>query len=226
VITKAPTAYVDGEQDAPAPRVRDRERERERDKDREREREREREPPTRKETLPTPQAPTLPSMNDQSRPQLPPAKSAPATAQPATRPAPGPAGSTTGPPPIKPLQTAKKLPPPTDRVEKERELKGPAAAAAALEKPLPKQTERRISSLSEPQIMEKLRGVVLSADPRTLYDTKTMKKVGQGYVFVNFVLVSGSSCLTLSYLARLAKSLSPPSRSVPALEKLEKVSRA
>lgn len=57
-----------------------------------------------------------------------------------------------------------------------RPLEGPAAAAAALEKAKP--VERRISSLTEVQVMEKLRQVVSSDDPKTLYST--IRKVGQG----------------------------------------------
>jgi hypothetical protein len=72
-----------------------------------------------------------------------------------------------GPPPVKPLQMAKKLPP----VEG-----GVAAAAAALEKP--KAVEKRISTMSEAQIMDKLRSVVSPDDPKLLYST--IKKVGQG----------------------------------------------
>lgn len=58
-----------------------------------------------------------------------------------------------------------------------RPLEGPAAAAAALEK-VKAPVERRISSLTEVQVMEKLRQVVSSDDPKTLYST--IKKVGQG----------------------------------------------
>lgn len=63
-----------------------------------------------------------------------PAKSAPATSQPGTNPAPGAAGALAGPPPVKPLQPAKKI----QIKEEERPTKGGggvAAAAAALEKP-------------------------------------------------------------------------------------------
>lgn len=104
----------------------------------------------------------------QQRPLLQtPAKSMTANMTPATDPAPGPAGALTGPPPVKPLQTAKKLPP-LDA--------GVAAAAAALEKP--KAAEKRISTMSEAQIMDKLRSVVSADDPKALYTT--IKKVGQG----------------------------------------------
>jgi hypothetical protein len=96
-----------------------------------------------------------------------PAKSMTANMTPATDPAPGAAGALSGPPPVKPLQTAKKLPP-LDA--------GVAAAAAALEKP--KSVEKRISTMSEAQIMDKLRSVVSADDPKTLYST--IKKVGQG----------------------------------------------
>ena len=53
-----------------------------------------------------------------------------------------------------------------------------AAAAAALEKP--KEKEKRISTMTEVQIMEKLRQVVSDDDPKLLYSK--IKKVGQGYV--------------------------------------------
>ena len=54
---------------------------------------------------------------------------------------------------------------------------GPAAAAA-LEKP--KEKEKRISTMNEAQIMEKLRSVVSKDDPKALYSK--IKKIGQGYV--------------------------------------------
>jgi len=94
-----------------------------------------------------------------------------ANTTPATDPAPGPAGALAGPPPVKPLQTAKKLPP----------VDSPAvtAAAAALEKPS-KPVEKRFSAMTEAQIMDKLRSVVNQEDPKTLYTT--IKKIGQGYV--------------------------------------------
>nr|QPG55753.1 pheromone receptor [Auricularia cornea] len=135
-----------------------------------------------------------------SRPVLPPSKSAPAPAQPATQPASGPAGSLVGPKPVKPLQTGKKLPGPSegassapppsqDNIAREKtpvpiEEGSRDAAAAALEKPTPK-VEKRISTLTEAQIMDKLRSVVSSDDPKTMYST--IKKVGQGasgHVFV------------------------------------------
>jgi len=104
----------------------------------------------------------------QQRPPLQtPARSMTANTTPATDPAPGAAGALTGPPPVKPLQTAKKLPPLDG---------GVAAAAAALEKP--KTVEKRISTMSEAQIMDKLRSVVSPDDPKALYTT--IKKVGQG----------------------------------------------
>jgi protein-serine/threonine kinase len=55
-----------------------------------------------------------------------------------------------------------------------------AAAAAALEKPKPKEVEKRISTMTETQIMEKMRSVVDSGDPKLLYSK--IKKIGQGYV--------------------------------------------
>ena len=52
-----------------------------------------------------------------------------------------------------------------------------AAAAAALEKPKGEK-EKRISTMTEVQIMEKLRQVVCDDDPKLLYSK--IKKVGQG----------------------------------------------
>ncbi|KAL1753940.1 kinase-like domain-containing protein [Schizophyllum commune] len=118
-----------------------------------------------------------------------PAKSAPATSQPGTNPAPGAAGALAGPPPVKPLQPAKKI----QIKEEERPTKGGggvAAAAAALEKP--KEKEKRISTMTEVQIMEKLRQVVSDDDPKTIYSK--IKKIGQGasgHVYVAKTLATG-----------------------------------
>lgn len=111
---------------------------------------------------------------------MPPSKSSPATSTPATHPATGAAGSTTGPPPVLPLQPTKKV----QIQAQEKPTKaatagnggggGVAAAAAALEKP----KEKRISTMTEVQIMEKLRQVVSEDDPKLLYSK--IKKVGQG----------------------------------------------
>jgi hypothetical protein len=115
-----------------------------------------------------------------SRPPLgPPSKSSPANTFPVTQPASGPAASTVGPPPVKPLQPVKKVPPPaapavTVSAPADGDKGGVAAAAAALEKP----KEKRISTMNEAQIMEKLRSVVSEDDPKSLYSK--IKKVGQG----------------------------------------------
>jgi len=129
-----------------------------------------------------------------SRPPLPPSKSSPATSLPASQPASGAAGSTTGPPPVLPLQPTKKVqiqqqekpPKPTPATG----AGGVAAAAAALEKP--KEKEKRISTMTEVQIMEKLRQVVSDDDPKLLYSK--IKKVGQGasgHVYVAKTLATG-----------------------------------
>ncbi|PPQ70000.1 hypothetical protein CVT24_003775 [Panaeolus cyanescens] len=127
-----------------------------------------------------------------SRPPLAPSKSSPATTTPASQPAPGAAGSTTGPPPILPLQPTKKV----QIQQQEKPVKpaapagGVAAAAAALEKP--KEKEKRISTMTEVQIMEKLRQVVSDDDPKLLYSK--IKKVGQGasgHVYVAKTLATG-----------------------------------
>lgn len=131
-----------------------------------------------------------------SRPNLAPAKSAPATGQPFAS---GAAGSTVGPPPVKPLQAAKKpqgpKEPPSVTVTgtgDEERGGGIAAAAAALEKPKPVEKEKRISTMNEAQIMEKLRSVVSADDPKALYSK--IRKVGQGasgHVYVAKVHATG-----------------------------------
>lgn len=73
---------------------------------------------------------------------------------------------------VRPLQPAKKLqqgPPPAP---------SSGAATRGDEKPVAKPSEKRISTMSEPQIMEKLRSVVSPKDPSTIY--AKIKKVGQG----------------------------------------------
>ncbi|KAG8933691.1 Protein kinase [Tulasnella sp. 417] len=121
-----------------------------------------------------------------SRPQLPPSKTAPATLAPESEPVNGPAAAVVGPPPVKPLQdSGKAIEPPA----------GVAAASAALEgktKGPPPETERRISTLSEPQIMEKLKQVVSQDDPKAIY--ATIRKIGQGasgHVYVAKILSNG-----------------------------------
>lgn len=137
--------------------------------------------PPRDDSLATVEAPSRPQMTT-------PAKSSPATAQAVTQPVTGPAGSTTGPPPIKPLQPVKKV-----QVAQPEEKKGVAAAAAALEKVKPPaEKEKRISTMTEVQIMEKLRQVVSEDDPKLLYSK--IKKIGQGasgHVYVAKTLATG-----------------------------------
>ncbi|THH33274.1 hypothetical protein EUX98_g927 [Antrodiella citrinella] len=128
------------------------------------------------------------------RPNMAPAKSSPANTFPATQPAPGAAGSTVGPPPIKPLQPKKPSQPAVTVTPAHDEDKdsGVAAAAAALEKPSPKEKEKRISTMNEAQIMEKLRSVVSKDDPKQLYSK--IRKVGQGasgHVYVAKTLATG-----------------------------------
>lgn len=138
-------------------------------------------PPQRKESLAIREREREREPSPERRPQMTPAKSSPATTQQSTQPASGPAGATAGPPPVKPLQPAKKLPQDGPKVTiqtPEKEQGSVAAAAAALEKP--KEKEKRISTMTEVQIMEKLRNVVSDDDPKLLYSK--IKKVGQGYV--------------------------------------------
>lgn len=127
-------------------------------------------PPQRKESL-----------KEEKRPYIAPSKSSPATTQPATSPVSGAAGATAGPPPVKPLQPIKKGTPFLTITEPEDDgASGSiAAAAAALEKTdKPKDKEKRISTMTEAQIMEKLRTVVNPDDPKLLYSK--IRKVGQG----------------------------------------------
>ncbi|KAJ6453194.1 P21-Rho-binding domain-containing protein [Mycena vitilis] len=103
-------------------------------------------------------------------------------------------GSTAGPPPVKLLQPAKK---PTIQFderagEKVGTQQGVAAAAAALEKKGDGMKEKRISTMTEVQIMEKLRQVVCDDDPKLIYSK--IKKVGQGasgHVYVANTLATG-----------------------------------
>ncbi|KAG5638841.1 hypothetical protein H0H81_009612 [Sphagnurus paluster] len=92
-------------------------------------------------------------------------------------------GATT-PPAVKPLQPTKKI-----QIQAEDKPAGSvAAAAAALEKP----KEKRISTMTEVQIMEKLRQVVADEDPKLIYSK--IKKVGQGasgHVYVAKTLATG-----------------------------------
>ncbi|KDQ16893.1 hypothetical protein BOTBODRAFT_30266 [Botryobasidium botryosum FD-172 SS1] len=79
--------------------------------------------------------------------------------------------------------------------EDQREREKDAAfrqVAEAPEKPPHKAPERRISTLTESQIMDKLRQVVCQEDPKSLYST--IKKIGQGasgHVYVAKTLSNG-----------------------------------
>ncbi len=176
----------------PRPEDRDRERaherERERERDREREREREqqrqraqREQDREKERLENEREQRL---KDQQS-ALATVKSAPASTSVAQS-AVGAASVAVSPPLVKPLQTTKKLPQPggitavVDGDDSKAAAGGSvAAAAAALEKPKPKEIEKRISTMTETQIMDKMRSVVDPGDPKLLYSK--IKKIGQGY---------------------------------------------
>ena len=166
-------------------------------------------PPTQTQTTKPPGLMQQPERKDsldrqgassQQRPGMAPAKSAPAVNHPATQPAPGAAGSTVGPPPVKPLQPAKKPTGPKDTPavtitgtgdDERNGAGGVAAAAAALEKPKVEK-EKRISTMNEAQIMDKLRSVVSADDPKALYSK--IRKVGQGasgHVYVAKVHATG-----------------------------------
>ncbi|KAH7868900.1 kinase-like domain-containing protein [Lentinula edodes] len=153
-----------------------RDRERERETERERERERD-----RREKEPGARPPANPLGGTGS------AKSTPANVGGAA-------------PPVKPLQPAKKV-----QIEDggRKGMPGVAAAAAALNGSSANGTtgtngtakvekEKRISTMTEVQIMAKLRSVVSDEDPKTLYSK--IKKVGQGasgHVYVAKTLATG-----------------------------------
>ncbi|KAH9964848.1 Pkinase-domain-containing protein [Russula dissimulans] len=187
------------------PEDRDRERSHEREMEREREREREREQQRQRaqrgqeREKEEPDGEHEPQEGDQ-RPVLTIAKSAPATTIPAAKiVTPSVPNVGTSPSPVKPLQTAKKMPQVggiTAVVEDDdsKAVGGGsvAAAAAALEKPKPKEVEKRISTMTEAQIMDKMRSVVDSGDPKQLYSK--IKKIGQGasgHVYVAKTLATG-----------------------------------
>ncbi|THH17681.1 hypothetical protein EW146_g3185 [Bondarzewia mesenterica] len=145
--------------------------------------------PPRKESLPTSREPRDRDRDRdrdrerereprEPRPANAPAKSAPANSDGATRPAPGSAGAT--------------APPPVTITPAQEDKNGVAAAAAALEKPKAKEPEKRISTMTEVQIMEKLRSVVSPDDPKLIYSK--IKKIGQGasgHVYVAKTLATG-----------------------------------
>ena len=185
---------------------RDRSREREKEREREREREQQRQRMQREQEQEKEQPDSEhEQQGEDQRPVPTTAKSAPANALPATHQvAPNAATVSNGPPPVKPLQTAKKLTQPggITAVVDGDDRKAPgsggvAAAAAALEKPKTKEVEKRISTMTEAQIMEKMRSVVDPDDPKLLYSK--IKKIGQGYVicgprFFGFIHTAGILC--------------------------------
>ena len=201
---------------------RDRERSREREKEREREREREREQQRQRTQREREQEKEQPNgereqHGEDQRPVPTTAKSAPAKAGPGTHPvAPNAATVSNGPPPVKPLQTKKPTQPGgITAVVDGDDSKAPgggsvAAAAAALEKPKQKEVEKRISTMTEAQIMEKMRSVVDSGDPKLLYSK--IKKIGQGYViccphFFDVIHITGVFSCSASGHVYVAKTL-------------------
>lgn len=144
--------------DAPRDKEREqREQRRREEREREKERERERERQQAREAA--------------ERYAVPPPKSAPAATPPATH-------TVAGPAPVKPLQPAKKKEAPPDVTVTGPEGEDPGVAEAAKKLEKPKDKEKRISTMTEAQIMEKLRSVVSEEDPKTLYSK--IRKVGQG----------------------------------------------
>ncbi|EJT97097.1 Pkinase-domain-containing protein [Dacryopinax primogenitus] len=120
---------------------------------------------------------TLAPMSDTTRQQVSPAKSAPTSnANSSTA-----AGALAGPPPVKPLQTAKKLPvPATDPLATAMDKLEAKSPEGIRERELKKKAEeeKRISTLSEGQIMERMRAVVDRENPKELY--ARIRKIGQG----------------------------------------------
>lgn len=110
------------------------------------------------------------------RPAIAQSKSAPGNAlQPAT------------PGTVQPLQMTKKV-----QIQQQDKPPKPLGAVAAAEAALTKPKEKRISAMTEVQIMEKLRSVVSEEDPKLLYSK--IKKVGQGasgHVYVAKALATG-----------------------------------
>ena len=161
--------------------------------------------PPRKDSLAESMAKThITGGKDQTRPQLVPAKSMPGTTTPASQPVGGAAGATAGPPPVKPLQTVKKVQVDESGAAAKKAADKPATktgggggvadAAAALEKGAKgeKEKEKRISTMTEVQIMEKLRQVCNEEDPKAIYSK--IKKIGQGasgHVYVAKTLATG-----------------------------------
>ena len=183
---------------ASRPEERDRERSHERERERDREREREREQQRQRAQREQDREKEHSENEREQQPEkiqqsaLATVKSAPASTSNVTL---GAASIPVGPPLVKPLQTTKKLPQPggitavVDGDDSKAAAKGSvAAAAAALEKPKPKEIEKRISTMTEAQVMDKMRSVVDSADPKLLYSK--IKKIGQGYA-LSFISNSG-----------------------------------
>ncbi|KAF9234469.1 Pkinase-domain-containing protein [Melanogaster broomeanus] len=115
--------------------------------------------------------------------QWPPSKSSPAAV---------PASAIVG-PPVKASQPAKGMAAPAVTVTApEGEVPGVAEAARMLEKPRDNEKEKRVSAMTEDEIMDKLRSVVSADDPKTLYSK--IRKVGQGasgQVYVAKALATG-----------------------------------
>lgn len=178
------------ERDRERSREREKERERERDREREREQQRQRALQREQEREKAQRETEREQQDEDSRPVVATAKSAPARTNSTSRVVTPTIPSVANiPPPVKPLQTAKKLPQPggiTAVIDgddgKPVGSSGVAAAAAALEKPKPKEIEKRISTMSEAQIMEKMRSVVDIGDPKLIYSK--IKKIGQGCVIL------------------------------------------
>ncbi|KAH9052009.1 Pkinase-domain-containing protein [Lactarius deliciosus] len=175
------------------PEDRDRERERERDREREREREQQRQRAQREQEREKGENEREQQLEKDQHSALSTAKSASASTSNVSQSPVGAAStSVVSQPLVKPLQTTKKLPQPggiAAIVDGDDTL---PAAAAALEKPKPKEIEKRISTMTEAQIMDKMRSVVDPGDPKLLYSK--IKKIGQGasgHVYVAKTLATG-----------------------------------
>ncbi|KAH9010842.1 Pkinase-domain-containing protein [Lactarius pseudohatsudake] len=180
-------------------RERERERERERSREREREREQQRQRAQREQQREKEENEREQQLEDQHS-ALSTARPAPASTSNVSQSAVGAASApVVSQPLVKPLQTTKKLPQPGGIAaivggddSKAATGGSVAAAAAALEKPKPKEIEKRISTMTEAQIMDKMRSVVDPGDPKLLYSK--IKKIGQGasgHVYVAKTLATG-----------------------------------
>ncbi|EOQ98992.1 hypothetical protein E3P92_03032 [Wallemia ichthyophaga] len=136
-------------------------------------------------------APAQQSLQPTPPPQHPPPQQPSQPSQPSHQPPPL---TQKAPPPVKPLLTNKKANQPALTPKQQQvQAKQPVPQQVPNNEPsTPKVAERRISSMNDTQIMEKLRQVVSQGDPNNIYSK--IKKVGQGAsgsVYVAKILDNG-----------------------------------